>query len=91
MATNPLSALAAAELAAAAAPVQAALTNIANGDGSVASITGQGIALEGELIAILPTLQKIGVQNVASFLNSKIAEALANVTPAAASEEVSAK
>lgn len=83
MPANPLSALAAAELAAAAAPIQAALTNIANGDGSVTSITGQGIALEGELIAILPTLQKIGVQNVANFLNGKIAEALASVTPAA--------
>lgn len=86
MAANPLSALAAAELAAAAAPIQSVLTNIANGDGSVTSITGQGIVLEGELIALLPTFQKIGVQNVASFLNSKITEALANVTPTVAAK-----
>lgn len=84
MTSNPLSALAAAELAAAAAPLITALNNIKNGDGSVASLTGQGIALEGELIAILPTLQKIGVQNVAGFLIDKINSAIAGVTPAAA-------
>src|SRR4051812_4943894 len=81
--TNPLSALEAAELAAAASPIQSVLTNIANGDGSVASVTGQGLVLEGELLAILPTLQKIGVNQVAAFLNSKISEALAKVTPTA--------
>lgn len=81
MTANPLPALAAAELAAAAAPIQAALTKIANGDGSVASLTGQGVALEGELIAILPTLQKIGVQNVANYLNDFIAAKIASVTP----------
>ena len=78
---NPLSALEAAELAAALAPIQAVLTNIANGDGSVASIEGQGIVLEGELIAVLPTLQKIGVNTVASYLNTQIATWLAAQTP----------
>lgn len=84
---NPLSALAAAELAAAATPIINALTQIQNGDGSVASITGQGLALEGELLAILPTLQKIGVQNVAAFLVEKIQEAIAGVTPTGDSSE----
>lgn len=78
---NPLSGLAAAELAVAAAPFLAALDKIKNGDGTVASVVGQGVALEGELIAALPTIQKIGVQNVASFLIDKINQALANVTP----------
>lgn len=82
MSNNPLSALTAAELAAAAAPIQATLTNIGNSDGSVAAITGQSVALQGQLIAILPTLQKIGVQNVANFLNSKITEALTSATAA---------
>jgi hypothetical protein len=81
---NPLPALAAAELAAAAAPVIAVLTNIKNGDGSVQSITGQGLILEAEMIAILPTLQKIGVQNVAGFLIDFINSKLASVTPSVA-------
>lgn len=79
-----LSALAAAELAAAAAPIQTALTNIANGDGSKESLVGQGLALEGNLITILPTLQKIGVQNVANYLNSQLSAYLASVTPSPA-------
>lgn len=86
--TNPLSTLTALELAAAAAPVQSVLTNIANGDGSVASVTGQGIALEGELIAILPTLQKIGINNVAAYLNEQITAFVASQTPAATTEPV---
>ena len=79
--TNPFSALAAAELAAAASPVLAALNNIRNGDGSVQSLAGQGLILEAELTAILPTLQKIGVQNAAGFLINLINQEIAKVTP----------
>lgn len=79
---NFFNALTAAELAAAASPLLAALNNVKNGDGSVQSLTGQGIVLEAQMIAILPTLQKIGVQNVAGFLIDFINEKIASVTPA---------
>lgn len=84
---NLLSALEAAELAAAAAPLLNVLTNLANGDGSAASIEGQGIVLEGEYIAILPTLKKIGVNLIAQYLITQIQAKLASLTPSTASSK----
>lgn len=87
MSTNPLSAIALAELAAALAPIQAALTNIANGDGSVESVNAQVIILQGEMLALLPTLQKVGIPAVAGYLNAQVAAWLASLaTPASAPE-----
>lgn len=76
MPDSALSKLTTDELTAALAPVQKVLTNIAQGDGSTASLAGQGVILEGELIAALPNLQKIGVTELAADLNQKITDFL---------------
>lgn len=80
---NPFSGLLVAEIAAALAPLQAALTNISTGDGSLTSVTGALIELRGEFVAALPTLQKIGVATLASDLNQVITDWLAQQADAA--------
>jgi hypothetical protein len=70
--TNILQTISALELAAAAAPIQAALTTVANGDGTTQSLAGQGLILEAQLIALLPTLQKVGITNLATYLNTQL-------------------
>lgn len=62
---NPFAQLTADELTALVAAVTPALTSLANGDGSTASIVGQGVVLEGQLVTALPTLQKVGVNDLA--------------------------
>lgn len=85
---NPLSAIAVAELAAALAPLQAALTNIENSDGSVETAVAQFNALQGEMLALTPTLQKIGIPALAAYANGQIAAWLASlVTPEPANPE----
>ena len=63
--TNPFSQLTTDEINALIAAVTPALTALANGDGSTASIVGQGVVLEGQLVTALPTLQKVGVNDLA--------------------------
>lgn len=77
---NPLNQLAAAELTAAAAPIITALTNIKNGDGTTVSVIGQGVVLQAQVLAILPTLQKIGITDIAGFLLDKVNAAVTNAT-----------
>lgn len=62
---NPFSQLSTDEINALIAAVTPALTALANGDGSAASIVGQGVALEGQLIAAAPTVQKVAVNDLA--------------------------
>lgn len=76
-AKSPFSGLLVAELAAAFAPLQAALTNISTGDGSLASVTGALVELRGQFIAALPILQKIGVATLAADINQQITDFLA--------------
>lgn len=63
--SNPFSQLSIDEINALISAVTPALTAIANGDGSTPSIIGQGVVLEGELLAAVPTLQKIAVNDLA--------------------------
>lgn len=62
---NPFSQLTADEINALITAVTPALTALANGDGSTASIVGQGVALEGALIASAPIAQKVAVNDLA--------------------------
>lgn len=78
MSTNVIDDLKVAELTALLAPLQGSLATIAKGDGSIQSLTGQGLILEAEYIAALPTLQKIGVNVLAGDLNQKITDWLAS-------------
>lgn len=73
-------ALLAAELAAALAPIQAALTSIAGGDGSLPSVLAAGVTLKGQLILALPTLQKIGINNIAGDVNQLLTAWIASKT-----------
>lgn len=71
-ASDFFSALTAAELQAVASPLLQVLANIRDGDGSVLSVEGQGVILEGDIVSILPTLQKIGVAATAQFFIDQV-------------------
>lgn len=81
--------LAADEIAALAVPLQNVCAAIASGDGSVASVVGQGVVLQGALISLAPQLQKVGVTDFFTAFGALIAAeaakaqaALAPVAPA---------
>ena len=74
------------ELTALALPVNNILAAIAAGDGSTASLLGQGVVLQGLLITLAPQVQKIAVTDGASGLqawfNAELAKAQAALNPA---------
>lgn len=82
--------LAADEIAALAVPLQNVCSTIAAGDGSVASVVGQGVVLQGALISLAPQLQKVGVNDFFTALGKLItdeaakAQAALNPVPAVA-------
>ena len=76
--------LAADEIAALAVPLQNMCSTIAAGDGSVASVVGQGVVLQGALISLTPQLQKVGVQDFFTALGTLITEEAAKAQAALA-------
>ena len=77
------------ELTAMALPINNILTAISTGDGSTASLLGQGIVLQGLLVSLAPQIQKIAVTDGASGLqawfNAELAKAQEKLaTPVAA-------
>jgi hypothetical protein len=72
------------ELTALATPINNILTAIASGDGSTASLLGQGIALQGLLVSLAPQVQKIAVTDGAAGLqtwfNAELAKEQAALT-----------
>lgn len=67
------------ELTALAVPLNNVLGALATGDGSTASLVGQGVVLQGLLVSMAPQVQKIGVNDLAAslqtWLNAEIAKA----------------
>lgn len=73
------------ELTAIALPVNNILTAIASGDGSTASILGQGVVLQGLLVSLAPQVQKIavvdGATGLQAWFNAELAKAQIALNP----------
>ena len=74
--TNPFTKLTTDELNAANATIQPILTSLATGDGSTPALLGAWISLQGAFTTNLALFQKVGVNDLASWLSTTITNAV---------------
>ncbi len=74
--TDPIAYLQTQALAAAAAPVLAALTAI-QASPTALNVAAQGVALQGQLLAVLPALETDAIAAFAAQLHDQITKAIA--------------
>lgn len=71
MTTDPLTDLKTNALTAATAPLFAALQNIQNNPTQL-NVVAQGIALQGALVAAAPTMETLGIKDLAALLEQQL-------------------